>query len=460
MTNLTTLSVIALAQTIRDKAVSVEEVIQAHLERIAVVNPKLNAVVQLTAETALTEAREADAALAKGEPKGLLHGVPMTLKDSIDTAGVITTGGTQGRQHYLPKRDATVVARLRQAGAILLGKTNTPELTLSFETNNLIYGRTNNPYAITHSPGGSSGGAAAIVAAGGVPFDLSSDTGGSIRQPAHFCGLAGLKPTSGRVPRTGHIVSYDMGAFDSWTQIGPLARSVEDLRLILSLIAGVDTHDPAIVPMPLGHETVSLDQLRLAYYTDNDLVRPSPEIISALQSARQALVDAGVTVEDNRPDEVCTTETLWLDLMTADGAAWVQRALDEAGTTDVWPPLRERFMAHEPISTAEFTAKLSELDRVRSAMLNFMADYDAILCPVNAFPAMPHEEAVEKSIGYSYTRIYNLTGWPVVVVRGGTSPEGLPIGLQIVARPWREDVAFAIGTYLESVLGGWQPPNI
>src|SRR5262245_57980307 len=228
-------SATALAQAIRSKKVSSEEVVNAYLQRIEAVNPQLNAVVQLTADTALKQAREADAALARGDSKGPLHGVPMTIKDSFDTAGVISTGGTKGRALFLPSQDAAAVARLRQAGAILMGKTNTPELTLSFETDNLIYGRTNNPYDLSRTPGGSSGGAAAIIAAGGSPLDLGSDLGGSIRLPSHFCGIAGIKPTSGRVPRTGHIPSFDIGPLEAWMQVGPMARFVEDLILTLPI---------------------------------------------------------------------------------------------------------------------------------------------------------------------------------------------------------------------------------
>src|SRR5262245_36081292 len=207
----------ALAEAIRSKEVSSLEVVKAFLARIAEVNPKLNAVFQIQTEKAMAQAREADAALARGEVKGPLHGVPMTIKDSFDTAGVISTAGTKGRSQYVPTEDATVVARLKAAGAILLGKTNTPELTLAWETDNLVYGRTNNPYDLSRTPGGSSGGAAALIAAGGTPFDIGTDTGGSIRLPSHFCGIAGIRPTSGRVPRTGHIISYLAGSIDSLT---------------------------------------------------------------------------------------------------------------------------------------------------------------------------------------------------------------------------------------------------
>ena len=197
----------ALAASLRRGDVSSETVVGAFLDRIAEVNPKLNAVVQLRAEAALEEARAADRVPA-GE-RGPLHGVPMTIKDSLDTAGLVTTGGTKGRASFVPSADATVVRRLRAAGAIILGKTNTPDLTLSYETSNLVYGRTNNPFDASRTSGGSSGGAAAIVAAGGSPMEIGSDTGGSIRLPAHCCGIAGIKPTAGRVPRTGHIIDYE-----------------------------------------------------------------------------------------------------------------------------------------------------------------------------------------------------------------------------------------------------------
>ena len=195
-----------------------------------------------------------------------------------------------------------MVARLRAAGAILLGKTNTPELTLASETDNLLYGRTNNPYDLSRTPGGSSGGAAAIVAAGGAPFDIGSDTAGSIRWPAHCCGIAGIKPTAGRVPRTGHIIPFGLGARDLLTQNGPMARFVEDLRLILPIICGPDWQDPAIVPMPLGDPAaVELTRLRAAVHTDNGIVTPTTAIQDAVRRAAQALTDAGMAVEDACP---------------------------------------------------------------------------------------------------------------------------------------------------------------
>src|ERR1700704_732163 len=235
--DITSASAGELADAIRSKNLSSRMIVEAHLERIAKVNPKLNAVVQLTAEAARKEADEADAALARGEIKGPLHGVPITIKDTLETAGVICTGGTKGRANFVPKADATAVARLRAAGGIILGKTNVPELAGAAETDNLVYGRTNNPYDLARTPGGSSGGEAAIIAAGGSPLGLGTDAGGSIRVPAHFSGLAGLKPTHGRVPRTGAFPPPAGLIADFW-QVGPLARRVEDLIATLPILAG------------------------------------------------------------------------------------------------------------------------------------------------------------------------------------------------------------------------------
>jgi len=454
-------SATALAKAIRAKEVSSLEVVDAYLGRIEAVNPQLTAVVQLGADAARDQARAADAALARGEIKGPLHGVPMTIKDSLDTAGVISTGGTTGRRSFVPTRDATVVARMCAAGAILMGKTNTPELTLSIETDNLIYGRTNNPYDPSRTPGGSSGGAAAIIAAGGSPLDLGSDTGGSIRQPAHYCGVTGIKPTSGRVPRTGHIISFEVGGLDMFTQIGPMARFVEDLILVLPIIAGVDWCDPTVIPMSLGDpQRVELKTLRVAFYTDNGVVSPTPETVKTVRAAVSALSDAGTSVAEERPAEAQDAVGMWMELAMADGAAWVRRLLQAAGTSEIHPVLKKRFLEREAISPAEFSELLTRWNEMRSGMTAFMEQYDVMICPVNAYPAMPHESVYDKADGWSYTRIYNLLGWPVAVVRGGTSPEGLPIGVQIVARPWREDVALAVAGHLEKKLGGWQRPRL
>ncbi len=456
-------SAAAIAQAIRDQKVSVKDVVEAHLERIEAVNPSLNAVVMLAAERARDEARVAGQAVLQGGVLGPLHGVPMTIKDSLDTAGVISTGGTKGRDAYVPQEDATVVARLRAAGAILLGKTNTPELTLAGETNNLIYGQTNNPYDVTRTPGGSSGGAGAIIAAGGSPLDMGSDTGGSIRLPSHFCGIAGIKPTSGRVPRTGHVVPFGLGAVDSLTQNGPMARFVEDLALTLPIISGVDWRDPAIVPMPLGDpQSVNVQGLRVAMHTDNGIKTPTPETMATVRAAADALSNAGLAITEQRPAALERAADLANTLSSADGRAWTRRLLGKSGTSELHPWLSQRMEEAEPMDVGDFTALLEDVDAYRSEMLTFFQAYDVILCPVCAFPAPPHGTTMEPEtrLGFSYTGAYNLTGWPGAVVRGGTSPEGLPIGVQVVARPWHEDVALAVAQQLERSLGGWQRPSL
>ena len=450
-----------LAQAIRDKEVSSAEVVDAHLERIKEVNSKLNAVVQLAEERARSEAREADAALAKGQSKGTLHGLPITIKDSLDTEGIVTTGGTMGRKSSVPDRDSTVVARLRAAGAIVMGKTNTPELTMAYETDNLIYGKTCNPYDLTRTPGGSSGGAGAIIASGGSPLDMGSDTGGSIRQPSHFSGIAGIKPTSGRVPRTGHAVPHSMGAQDSLTQIGPMARYVEDLVLALPIISGVDWRDPAIVPMPLGDPNdVDLSTLRIAMHTDNGICTPTEEVMQVVRNAADALSGVVSVMDERRPEALSKySEMTQLD---KDGSAWLSRLLARSGTTDIHPWINHWIESAETWTADKYSAILEEQDEFRSEMLAFMEDYDAILCPPAAKPAIllgTWTDDENKDL-FTYTAVYNVTGWPGTVVRGGTSPEGLPIGVQVVARPWREDVALALARRLEAELGGFRPPSI
>ncbi|MEM7126426.1 MAG: amidase [Chloroflexota bacterium] len=449
----------ALAEAIRTKEVSSYEVVTACISLIEAVNPKINAVVQNRFEEAVDEARQADDALRQGESWGSLHGVPMTIKDSLDTAGVVTTVGTKGRQSFIPTRDATAVARPRAAGAILVGKTNTSELTAAGITDNHIYGQTNNPYDLNRTPGGSSGGAAAIVATGAIPFDIGSDSSGSVRLPAHYCGVAGLKPTMGRVSRTGHIPSFDIGLLDPITQIGPLARHVEDLPLLLRIISGVDWIDPTIVPVPLGNpEDVNLSQLRVAYYSDNGIETPTSDTEQVIKEAIEVLSAGGMKLVEDRPPIVQNPDLLSGKLVLADGGDAIRKILQTVGTAiDETHPSISWTQSGEVVPTLELTALIAQWNIFRSQMLTFMKEYDAIVCPASSTPAPPHEAA---DTDFSYTSPYNLTGWPAVVVRGGTSSEGLPIGVQIIARPWHEDVACAIAQQIENELGGWQLPSI
>ena len=455
-------SAVAMAAAIRKKEISAREIVRASLERIEEVNPRLNAVVQMDAEQALEEADAADQALTRGDAVGPLHGVPFTLKDAIEAKGLICTGGTEGRAHYVPHEDAVVVKRLRDAGAILLGKTNCPELGWAWEADNLIYGRTNNPYDLNLSPGGSSGGESAIIAAGGSPFGLGSDAGGSVRYPAHCTGIASIKPTSGRVPRTGHFPGPG-GLLDAIWQIGPLARFVEDLTLVLPVISGVDGQDPAIVPMALGDpRAIDLRKLRIAFHTDNGIVAPSAEIGAVVKKAALALSETGITVEEVRPPGIDQTYEIYLGLFTADGGAGIEFVLKEAGTRRVHPLMQRVLdLQHQGAKTvAELGALIGRWDAFRREMLGFMSNYDALLCPVCSFAGMVHGSTYDRLSCFSYTMTCNLTGWPAAVVRGGTTQKGLPIGVQIVARPWREDVALAVAQVLQDSLGGWQRPPL
>ena len=352
------------------------------------------------------------------------------------------------------------MARLKAAGAILLGKTNTPELTLSYETDNPVYGRTNNPYDFNRTPGGSSGGAVAIVAAGGSPFDIGTDTGGSIRLPAHFCGLTGIKPTSGRVPRTGHAIAFG-SLLDPLTQVGPLARYVEDLRLILPIIAGPDGQDPSVVPVPLRDPAeVELKHLRGTFHTDNGIMIPTLETSATIHRAVETLSEVGVVFEEKRPPGIEETSEISPALFRGwDGGAWVRLLLERVGTPVAETTL-DRYLNAGTASPKEIVHLIDRWDRFRTRLLAFFEEYDFILSPANAYPALLHGEMLTKYAAFSYTMTYNLTGWPAAVVRAGTSPEGLPIGVQIVAPPWREDIALAVAQQLETALGGWQRPPL
>ena len=446
-----------IAALIKAKKTSSLEVTKAYIARIEAVNPKLNAVVFPCFERALIEAKFADDALAKGKYFGPLHGVPCTIKDSHETLGVVSTGGTLGRKGYIPSRDATYVARVRAAGASILGKTNTPELTLSGQTTNLIYGKTHNPYKLGYQPGGSTGGGASIIAAGGSPFDIGTDFGGSIRGPAHFCGITGLKPTTGRVPRTGHIVDYG-GFFDSFQVVGPLARWVEDLELVTDLIRGPDYIDAAIVPAPwLDPKAVDLKKIKVAYYLNNGSTKPlTPETEAAVKNTVALFTALGVSVVEDCPTALIKeSQDLRNALSTADGRAWVKRMLKKYGTTQVSPVIA---LGDSPqCNVSEFTRLADAFDANRSKFLGWMSQYDLVICAANRTPAEPWPEELKpqnpESGNIGFTTTYNNTGWPGAVVRAGTSPDGLPIGVQFIAMPWREDVSLAAAAFVEAAAG-------
>ena len=451
-----------LANMIRDKKVSSLEVVEVCLKRIEDVNPKLNAVVHSMAESARAQARKADTAIARRESKGALHGVPITIKDAWETAGVPSTGGTLGRKNHRPAQDATVVRRLKAAGAIPLGMTNLPDLSMAWESDNLLHGRTNNPYDLSRTPGGSGGGGAAIIAAGGSPLEPGADMGGSIRLPCHFSGIAGIKPTNGLVPRTGYFPSAT-GIPGMFATAGPMARYVEDLVTTLPIFAGTDGIDPSIVPMPLRDpRATGIKGLRVAMHIDNGIMRAEPATAEVIRNAAKALADAGAIVEEKRPEGVEQCMQLFMGLFSADGGAGIRFLLQMCGTAKPSPLLEGLANMRPAISSGELNMLLFQLDNYRGTMLRFFQNYDLILCPVCALPAVQHGASVLPEImpAFSYTVAFNATGWPGAVVRCGTSTEGLPIGVQAVAHPWRDDVALAVVQHLETALGGYQPPEI
>ncbi len=462
MTDVCSLSGTEQARLIRNGEVSATELVKAHLRRIEQVNPCLNAIAEVLDETARQSAARVDRERAQGHPLPALAGVPFSIKDSIEVEGTVCTAGTLGRRSAAPSiRDATVVARLRAAGAIPIARTNLPDLLFAFESDNLIRGRTNNPYDFSRTSGGSSGGEAALIAACGSPFGLGSDAAGSVRLPAHFCGIASIKPTSGRLPRTGHVPPAG-GWIETLWQIGPMARRVEDLSTMLSLLAAPDAQDHTVVGMPFGDPArVRMKDLRIAFFTDNGIVPADSETIAVVQRAAASLQNEVNRIEERRPPGVEESYHLEMRMLGPDGGDGLRAFLTDIGSTRTHPLLEGWLAKLEPYRTtlAGFAEYWAALDRFRARMFAFLEDYDAIISPVFVEAALPHGRTIEERTfqGFSYTMTHNLTGWPAAVVRCGQTIAGLPIGVQIAAHPWREDVALRIAAHLESACGGWQP---
>ncbi len=450
---------------IRQRRISSAELIKAHLERIAAVNPDINAAVEVLHDRATAEAHAADEAIARNEIRSPLHGVPFSIKDSIELAGTRCTAGTMGRAGA-PKstEDATLVARLRAAGAIPIAKTNLPDLLFAFESDNLIFGATNNPYDVARTSGGSSGGEAALIASCGSPLGLGSDAAGSVRLPAAFCGIAGLKPTSGRLPRGGHFPPAG-GWIEALWQIGPMARQVEDLSLAMTLLTGLDGRDHTDVDTPFA-DPARVDRLalRVAFFTDNGFVAADADVSHVVRNAAVFLAKEGIRVKEDRPGCLENAYDLEMKLLGADGGDSLWQYLEQLGSTRVHPLLRGWLEKLAPyrVDLAGFQRYWGEWDCYRSEMTAFFQNYDVILCPVYIHAALPHGTSTldENFRGFSHTMAYNVTGWPGAVVRCGETASGLPIGVQIVAHPWREDVALAVAGWLEEAFGGWKAPGL
>jgi Asp-tRNA(Asn)/Glu-tRNA(Gln) amidotransferase A subunit family amidase len=470
MSELNFLSAVAMAEQVSQKKISPVELADAHFARIAEVNPRLNAFVALDEERARRAARTLEAEAMSGKLRGPLHGVPISIKSAIDTAGMRCESGTRLRAGYVAANDAVLVTRLRNAGAIVLGVTNAPELLMAWETDNLLYGRTNSPWDVARTPGGSSGGEAASIAAGCSAAGVGSDGGGSIRVPAHFSGICGLKPTPGRIPATGHY-PVSAGPFALIGVVGPMSRTVGDLQLMFEVMAGPDDGDPSSAPVALrkiGRE--KLRQVRIGYFEDDGRTAVTPETRAAVRAAAEGLSRAGFEVVPFRPEGLEEARQLWWKFFGTAGGM-ILGPLTTGRESDLSPLLKEflGWVAAEPEHTGHTLLNTwLQRDALRSQILAQMQVFPILLCPAAAIPAFRHGERtwdVEgKMVRYldawSYTEFFNLLGNPGAVVPVGQSSEGLPIGVQVVGRPWEDELVLAVAAQVERECGGYRKPGI
>jgi len=474
MIDLTFLAAVNMAQQIREKKISPVDLADAHLAKIERLNPRLNAFVHVDAERVRRDARAAEAAVMSGETLGPLHGVPISIKSSLDVAGLRCEAGTRLRAGHIAPQDAPLVARLRQAGAIVLGVTNTPELLMAWETDNLLYGRTNSPWDIERTPGGSSGGEAAAIAAGMSAGGVGSDGGGSIRVPAHFSGICGLKPTPGRIPATGHFPPSG-GPFALIGVVGPMARTVADVKVLFEVMQGPDDGDTCAAPVPLRWPSDDeVKKLRVGYFEDDGRTPVTPETRAAVRTAAEALRSAGFEVEPFRPEGLEEARVLWKKFFVTAGGMLI-RPMFHGREHDLSPMLKQflDWSAAEPPLTGERLLEAwTGRDTLRAKFLAQMNKYPILLCPAAAIPAFRHGErswTVEgKTVNYldawSYAEWFNLLGNPAAVIPVSHSVagewEGLPIGVQIVGRPWEEEQVLAVAAALERECGAWKIPPI
>jgi len=469
MSELTFLSAVSMAEQTRQKKLSTVELVEAHLCRIAKLNPKLNAFVQVDAEGARRQARAAEDAVARNDNVGALHGVPISIKSAIDVKGMRCESGTRLRAGIVAARDAPLVSRLRNAGAIILGNTNTPELLMAWETDNLLHGRTNNPWDLSRTPGGSSGGEAAAIASGCSAGGVGSDGGGSIRVPAHFSGICGLKPTPGRIPATGHYPT-SVGPFALLGVVGPMARTAADLKVLFEAMQGPDDGDPSAAPVPVRWPSRDdLKKHRIGYFEDDGRTPVTAETRAAVRAAAEALRCAGFVVEPFRPEGLESARTLWWQFFGIAGGMLLG-PLTKGREAELSPILKQFscWVAAEPGHTADTLLDTwIKRDVVRMQILSQMRKYPILLCPVASIPAFRHGErswkidgqAVQYLDAWSYTEWFNLLGTPAAVIPFGHSNHGLPIGVQIVARPWEEELVLSVAAELEAQRGAWQAPD-
>jgi amidase len=450
-------------EQLNKKDMSSVELVEQTLSRIHSVNNKLNAIVAENPEQSIAEAKEADNKRQQGQKLPLL-GLPVTIKDSIDVNGFVCTGGSFARENYRPK-DSTVAARLRAAGAILIAKTNCPEYSSSYETDNAIFGRTNHPANLEHTPGGSTGGEGALLAADATLVGIGLDGGGSIRVPSHYCGTVGIRPTVGRVPDTGSWPETRDTGYRDLMCIGPMARYVEDLSLILPIISGPDWIDPYAVPAPLGNvEDVDIKNLRVAYYDYDGTIAVSDETSIAVETAVKALEKNGASVTKVTPPDVSEATMVFFSMAGADGGdrTWKDLQGCNGRHHKQFQDLLDGFGEALPLSS--FFDLQGKFFEFRTMMRQFIDNYDIVICPVTTGPAPKHmtppygvaQEEYLQYAAFNYVHAYAVAGVPVSVVPAGEQ-DGLPLGVQIVSQAFREHVSLAAASVIERSLGGYQP---
>jgi Asp-tRNA(Asn)/Glu-tRNA(Gln) amidotransferase A subunit family amidase len=444
-------SLTRMVELIRRREVSPVEVARAHLEQIDRLNPTLNAIVTLAPDV-MERAKAAEEALLRGDDVGALHGVPLTIKDTIETANLRTTSGSKMRARHVPQTDAPAVARLKAAGAIVLGKTNAAEMAMDYTADNPVFGRTTHPQDAGLTPGGSSGGEAVAIATCMSPGGLGSDLAGSIRIPAHFCGIAALKPTTGRIDGDGQFPP-SAGPYSLGAVIGPMARRVRDLRTLLDVLS-----DDYFV----RHEQRELPGLRAAWYTDDGVAPVTEETARAVAAAARALSDAGLRCEERRPPHVERGHELWLKLFSRASVVQLRKVYGgregEGGSFVSW-----RLATADDVATPsldEYIAAWMERDRLRAELLRWLRATPIVVAPVGATPAYAHDTLKVTVRGskmgtfkaFSYAQTFNVFDLPVVTVPAARSNDGLPIGVQIVGRPFTEELVLAAAEIVEQAL--------
>jgi amidase len=467
MSEVVLLPAVKLLEMLRKRVISVAELADGHIAQIERLNPMLNAFADFDAERVRAQARALDSAPMGA--RAALHGLPVTVKSSIATAGYRCEIGSLNHKGEVAREDAVVVARLRAAGALILGTTNCPEFLMAYETANLLHGQTRNPWDVDRTPGGSSGGESAAIAAGMSAAGLGSDSGGSVRVPAHFTGICSLKPTPGRIPGRGHLPPC-VGPFATLGTIGPMARTMADVELMFRALSGQDDADPASRPVMLREwSAAELKKNRVGYFEDDGLTAVTAETRVAVQSAAAALRDAGFCVEPFRPSTLETLRKLWWTFFVQCGAMFYEPEV-RRGEEHLSPIFREFLSIAEkagPLTATELLNEWAEMDLLSAKTLEEMRAFPVLLCPVASVPAWRHGErswsidgqTVEYLDAVRYTQWFNTLGAPAAVVPVGRSPEGLPIGVQVAARPFEDEVALGVAAVLDRAFG-YRPPEM